>query len=101
MQTIPVFCGKDCGGNACPLMATIGNGHVNRIFHNPAGGKYLRGCLRDFNLPWDLYAPGRILKPLMQVGECGSGRFLPGNRRRAFGVTLCVSRDQALSRGGT
>jgi anaerobic dimethyl sulfoxide reductase subunit A len=75
MQTIPVFCGKNCGGNACPLMASIENGRITRIFNNPAGGKYLKGCSRGFNQPGELYARDRILKPLCRVGERGSGRF--------------------------
>ena len=75
MPTIPVFCGKDCGGNACPLMATLENGRVTHVTNNPAGGKYLKGCPRGFNLPLELYASERILTPLIRVGERGSGQF--------------------------
>jgi len=46
MQTIPVFCGKDCGGNACPLTATLENGRGTHMANNVAAGKYLRGCSR-------------------------------------------------------
>ena len=75
MSDIPVFCGKDCGGNACPLLATIEGGRVVRVKNNPAGGKYLTGCARGFNLPLELYAKERILKPLIRVGERGSNDF--------------------------
>ena len=87
LQTIPVFCGKDCGGNACPLMATIENGRVTRIFNNPAGGKYLKGCSRGFNLPKELYAQGRILNPLLRAGERGSGRFREASWDEALHLT--------------
>jgi anaerobic dimethyl sulfoxide reductase subunit A len=75
MKSIPVFCGKDCGGNACPLMATLENGRVARVANNPAGGKYLKGCPRGFNLPLELYASDRVLTPLIRTGERGSGQF--------------------------
>ncbi|MEW6364229.1 MAG: molybdopterin-dependent oxidoreductase [Acidobacteriota bacterium] len=75
MRTIPVFCGKDCGGKACPLLATIEDGRVVRIANNPAGGKYLTGCARGFNLAKELYASERLLKPLIRTGDRGSGAF--------------------------
>ncbi|MCX6028059.1 MAG: molybdopterin-dependent oxidoreductase [Chloroflexi bacterium] len=75
MPSIPVFCGKDCGGNACPLTATLENGRVTHVANNPAAGKYLLGCSRGYNLPSELYAPDRVLQPLIRVGERGSGRF--------------------------
>ena len=53
MKNIPVFCGKDCGGDACPLLAAVEDGRVTRVVNNPAGGKYLKGCPRGFNLPLD------------------------------------------------
>ena len=75
MDSIPVFCGKDCGGNACPLLATVEDGRVTRVANNPAGGKYLKGCPRGFDLPLDQYAPDRILTPLVRIGPRGSGQF--------------------------
>jgi anaerobic dimethyl sulfoxide reductase subunit A len=85
MPSIPVFCGKDCGGDACPLLAVVDDGHVARVVNNPAGGKYLKGCRRGFNLPLEHYAPDRILTPLVRTGPRGSGQFRP------------VSWDEALS----
>ena len=75
MHRIPTFCGKDCGGNACPLAATIEDGRVTRVTNNPAAGKYLKGCRRSFSLPLELYARDRLLSPLVRDGERGSGRF--------------------------
>ena len=72
MTEIPVFCGKDCGGDACPLLATVIDGRVTRVSNNPAGGKYLKGCARGFNLPLEHYAPDRILQPLVRSGPRGS-----------------------------
>lgn len=87
MSTLPVFCGKDCGGDACPLLATIENGRVTRVTNNPAGGKYLKGCSRGFNLPLEQYAPDRILTPLVRVGPRGSGQFRTASWDEALRIT--------------
>lgn len=84
--SIPVFCGKDCGGNACPLMATLESGRVVRVANNPAGGKYLKGCRRGFNLPVELYASDRLLKPLIRTGERGAGQFREASWEEALGL---------------
>jgi anaerobic dimethyl sulfoxide reductase subunit A len=75
VPTFPFFCGKDCGGNACPLLATVENGRVTRVVNNPAGGRYIKGCSRGFALPTEQNAPGRILTPLIRTGPRGSGCF--------------------------
>ncbi len=75
MNSIPTFCGKDCGGNACPLLATVEQGRVTRVVNNPTGGKYLKGCQRGFNLPLTQYSPDRLLTPLVRTGPRGSGQF--------------------------
>jgi anaerobic dimethyl sulfoxide reductase subunit A len=87
MSSVPVFCGKDCGGTACPLLAVVENGTVTRITHNPAGGRYLRGCPRGFNLPLEQYAPNRILTPLVRTGPRGSGQFREASWEEALGIT--------------
>jgi anaerobic dimethyl sulfoxide reductase subunit A len=87
IQTLPTFCGKDCGGDACPLLATVENGRVTRVVNNPAGGKYLKGCTRGFGLPLETYAPNRILHPLMRVGERGSGQFRKASWDEALDFT--------------
>ena len=75
MPTLPVFCGKDCGGDACPLLATVVNGRVTRVTNNPASGAYLKGCSRGFQMPLEMYAPDRLLTPLVRSGPRGSGQF--------------------------
>ena len=85
-HTLPTFCGKDCGGDACPLSAVLEEGRVTRIINNPAGGKYLRGCWRGHHQLDAHNAPDRLLHPLVRVGPRGSGQF-----RRA-------SWDEALER---
>src|SRR5512146_2669423 len=84
---LPVFCGKDCGGNACPLLATVEDNRVTRVVNNPAGGKYLKGCPRGFSLPQETYAPDRILHPLLRVGPRGSGQFRQASWDEALQIT--------------
>jgi anaerobic dimethyl sulfoxide reductase subunit A len=71
---IPVSCNKDCGGG-CPLLARVKDGHITRIVDNPAGGPFMRGCVRGYEMPRAVYAPDRILKPLVRTGPRGSGQF--------------------------
>ena len=99
MSTVPVFCGKDCGGNACPLLATIEGGKVIRVANNPAGGKYLTGCSRGYNLPLELYAPKRLLKPLVRVGDRGSGQFREAGWDEALGTIADRLRDTQAKHG--
>jgi anaerobic dimethyl sulfoxide reductase subunit A len=87
MPVIPTFCGKDCGGNACPLLATVENGRVTRVVNNPAGGKYLKGCSRGFGLPLETYAPDRILQPLVRTGPRGSAQLRPASWDEALSLT--------------
>ena len=75
MKMVPVFCGRDCGGDACPLLAELEGGRVVGIRHNPAAGSYIRGCPKGFALPHFHYSPERIRDPLLRVGPRGSGRF--------------------------
>ena len=87
MHSLPFFCGKDCGGNACPLTATVEDGHVTRVRNNPAGGTWLKGCRRGFGLPLEHNAPDRILTPLIRTGERGSGQFRQASWEEALTVT--------------
>lgn len=87
MTTYPFFCGKDCGGNACPLLATVEDGRVTRIIHNPAAGDDIKGCWRGYHLH-ELYdAPGRILTPLIRTGARGSGEFRAASWDEALKMT--------------
>ena len=87
MLTLPTFCGKDCGGNACPLLANVEQGRVTRIVNNPAGGKTLKGCSRGFQLPLETYAPDRLLHPLVRVGPRGSAQFREASWDEALHIT--------------
>jgi anaerobic dimethyl sulfoxide reductase subunit A len=87
MQQVPMFCGKDCGGDACPLIAEIEDGRVRRVFNNPAGGKTLKGCRRGLSLPDFQYAPDRLVKPLIRVGERGAGQFREATWDEALSLT--------------
>jgi anaerobic dimethyl sulfoxide reductase subunit A len=73
-ERLPVACNRDCGGG-CPLVATVADGRVVRIADNPAGGPFLKGCVRGFNAMRQLYADGRLTMPLIRTGARGSGQF--------------------------
>jgi len=87
-QTFPTFCGKDCGSNACPLLATVEDGRVACMTSNPAGGRYLHGCRRGFELPLTEYAPDRLLTPLIRTGARGSGQYREASWEEALALTV-------------
>lgn len=87
MEQFPVFCGRDCGGNACPLLASVDNGRVTRVIPNPAGGRFISGCPRGLNLPHWQYAPDRLLTPLVRTGPRGSGQFRQATWEEALEIT--------------
>jgi anaerobic dimethyl sulfoxide reductase subunit A len=87
MARFPVFCGKDCGGKACPLIAHVEHGRVTAIGHNPAAGRTIRGCPRGFALPGETYAPERLLTPLVRTGPRGSGQFRETSWDEALAIT--------------
>lgn len=86
MATVPVFCGRDCGGDACPLLAEVEGEKVLRIVHNPAAGTYRRGCAKGYDLAHFHESPERLKTPLLRTGPRGSGEFAP------------ISWDEALDR---
>ena len=73
-ERIPVSCNRDCGGG-CPLLATVEDGRVTRIASNPAGGRYLKGCVRGYGAMHQLYAADRLTRPLVRSGPRGSGQY--------------------------
>ena len=87
MNMLPTFCGKDCGGNACPLIAEVEGERVFRVTNNPAGGRYLKGCRRGFSLPAEQSAPDRLRTPLIRQGDRGSGRFRAASWEEALSLT--------------
>jgi anaerobic dimethyl sulfoxide reductase subunit A len=70
----PVACNRDCGGG-CPLLATLDGGRVRRIEDNPAGGPYLKGCVRGYHAWRQQQSPERLTSPLVRTGPRGSGQF--------------------------
>ena len=86
-QLLPTFCGKDCGGDACPLLALVENGRVVRVQNNPAGGRHILACSRGFDLPYETYSSERILTPLVRTGPRGSGQFRPASWEEALQIT--------------
>lgn len=97
MAKVPVFCGRDCGGDACPLLAEVEGGRVLRITHNPAAGAYVRGCAKGYDLAHFHDSPERLKTPLMRTGPRGSGEFAPISWDEALdrvhqGLTDCRSR---------
>ncbi len=83
---VPTFCGKDCGGNACPLLAEVEDGVPVRILRNPAAPRGLAGCRRGVDLPRFHNSPDRILSPLVRRGERGSGDFREASWEEALGI---------------
>ena len=85
LATLPVACNRDCGGG-CPLLATVDGGRVTRIVNNPAGGPYLRGCVRGFQAWRQQQAGDRLTRPLVRTGPRGSGRFREAGWDEAVGL---------------
>ena len=82
--TLPVACNRDCGGG-CPLLATVADGRVTRIGDNPAGGAYLKGCVRGYQAWRQQQAPERLTTPLVRTGPRGSGQFREATWPEAIG----------------
>jgi anaerobic dimethyl sulfoxide reductase subunit A len=89
MPSMPFFCGKDCGGNACPLMAQVDNGRVLRVESNPLARGFPRPCRRGFDIPLEQNSPDRLLTPLVRTGPRGSGSF----RAAAWDEALEITAD--------
>jgi anaerobic dimethyl sulfoxide reductase subunit A len=75
MNSVPVFCGKDCGGNACPLLLEVEDGRGRRLSANTEAGHFIKPCRRGFDLLKEHYAPERLTRPLVRTGPRGSGSF--------------------------
>jgi anaerobic selenocysteine-containing dehydrogenase len=77
-MTVPVFCGKDCGGNACPMLAEVEEGQVRRIRPNPAAGPWILPCQRGLTLAEHFRSPLRLLAPLVRKAPRASREGDPG-----------------------
>jgi anaerobic dimethyl sulfoxide reductase subunit A len=53
----------------------VDDGRVTRITDNPAGGRYMSGCVRGYEMTRALYATDRLQRPLVQTGPRGSDNF--------------------------
>lgn len=95
---IPTFCGKDCGGNACPLCAFVEDGVVTGIGHNPAGAD-LKPCPRGYTIQQAHYAPDRLLAPLIASGPRGSGRFREASWDEALGLVARKLKEVRATHG--
>ncbi len=71
---IPVSCNKDCGAG-CALAAYIQNGKIIRITDSVYKTSFMRGCIKGYRMKDALYNFGRLEKPLLRIGERGSGEF--------------------------
>ena len=102
MKRLPVFCGKDCGGDACPLLAEVDHGRVERIIHNEAAGPYIKGCPKGHTLAAIHYSPERLRSPLARIGPRGSEQFKEVSWAEATklvvdGLSSCVERGGPAS----
>ncbi len=71
---LPVSCNLDCGGG-CALLAAVRRGRLEGIRDNPLRPALARGCARGYAMSRRVYAPDRILRPLVADGPRGSGKF--------------------------
>jgi anaerobic dimethyl sulfoxide reductase subunit A len=86
MGFLPYFCGKDCGGDACPLLAEVEAGRVVGMHHNPAAGQWIRACGKGMRAHIEHYSPNRITKPLVRRGPRGSGDFVEASWDEALAL---------------
>lgn len=93
IQRVPCFCGKDCGGNACPLLALVEDGRVVGMERNPAGGPTILPCPRGYALHEAHNSPERLLSPLMATGPRGSGLFREASWDEALSVVAARLSD--------
>lgn len=75
MQRLPYFCGKDCGGDACPLLANLEGNSIASMEHNPSAGQWITPCGKGMRAHTDHHASSRLLQPLVRTGPRGSGQF--------------------------
>lgn len=75
MALLPFFCGKDCGGDACPLLAEVEDGHIRGMHLNPLAGRYIKPCGKGFRAHKNHASPRRLKTPLLRTGRRGSGQF--------------------------
>lgn len=75
MQLFPYFCGKDCGGDACPLMAKFEGVRIVGMEHSHYAGQWITPCGKGMRAHADHYSSKRLTSPLIRTGARGSGQF--------------------------
>lgn len=101
IQEVPAFCGKDCGGDACPLLAIVEDGKVSGLKANPAAGGFIKACPRGYQLHQAGQAADRLTRPLIAKGPRGSGRFREASWDEALGLVAARLGELRLRHGGS
>jgi len=101
MQRVPVFCGKDCGGDACPLLLEVEGGKGLRLVASRAGGCFIQPCRRGFGLLREHYAPERLTRPLIRTGPRGSGQFREAEWEEALALVASRLLDTRARHGAS
>ena len=57
------------------MLAHIEDGKGVRITNNPNGDPHMAGFIKGLQMTRVLYAPDRLVKPLIRTGPRGSGEF--------------------------
>jgi anaerobic dimethyl sulfoxide reductase subunit A len=68
------------------LLATVEDDRVVRIANNPAGGPFLKGCVRGYRAYLQQQSPERLTTPLVRTGPRGSGQFREAGWGEALGL---------------
>ena len=76
IKCIPVSCNRDCGGG-CALTAhvDISANRLLKVTNSSFAPKHMTGCFVGLNAEKQLYADGRLTKPLIRNGARGDGSF--------------------------
>lgn len=84
---VPVSCNRDCGGG-CALTAhvDISSNRLLKVTNSSFSPNHMTGCLVGLNAEKQLYADGRVLKPLIRNGIRGDGNF----REASWGEALTL-----------
>ena len=75
-QEILSSCSFDCGAR-CVLRVGVAQGRVTRIGTERRAELGLTACVRGLSQRDVLYAPDRLVQPLLRTGPRGSGEFTP------------------------
>lgn len=76
LKKFPVSCNRDCGGG-CALTAHVDTSanRLLKVTNSSFAPKHMTGCFVGLNAEKQLYADGRLTKPLIRNGARGDGSF--------------------------